>query len=143
MPNVRAILKGDGDSVVSVGAKATVLEAARLMAEKHVGAVVVTEGGRVTGIFTERDLLNRVVAQRLLPEATRVEEVMTAPVACCSPDTTRAECIAFMRRRRIRHLPVVEDGRLAGIVSIRDILEDVTAEQEETILHLHEYMHGW
>lgn len=142
MPTVRTILQEHGDGMVVVDVRATVQDAARLMAEKHVGAVVVTRGGKVAGIFTERDLLTRVVAPERVPRETSVESVMTTPVACCQPDTTRAQCRAIMRSKRIRHLPVVESDRLLGMVSIRDILEDVAAEQEQEIRHLYEYMHG-
>ncbi len=142
MPTVRALLQDHRRPVASIDARGTVLEAARLMNEQHVGAVVVTRGEKVVGIFTERDVLTRVVAARRDPATTLVEQVMTAPVACCGMDTTRAECRAAMRAKKIRHLPVVENGRLMGMVSVRDILEDENAEQEETIRYLYEYMHG-
>lgn len=142
MPTVRTILSEKRQTVASVDSQATVLDAARIMAQQRVGAVVVLRGSTVVGIFTERDLLNRVVAQQLDPATTQVESVMTTPVACCGLNSTRAECRAFMRSRGIRHLPVVEEGRLLGMISIRDILEDVTAEQEQTIQHLFEYMSG-
>ncbi len=142
MPTVRAILSEKHQDVASVESRATVLDAARIMAQRRVGAVVVLRGNTVVGIFTERDLLTRVVAQQRDPATTVVESVMTSPVACCGLNSTRAECRAFMRSRGIRHLPVVEEGRLLGMISIRDILEDVTAEQEQTIQHLYEYMYG-
>jgi CBS domain-containing protein len=142
MPTVRAILSEKHPDVASVDSRATVLDAARIMAERRVGAVVVLRRSSVVGIFTERDVLNRVVAQQKDPASTVVEDVMTSPVACCGPDSTRAECRAFMRSRGVRHLPVVEEGRLLGMISIRDILEDVAAEQEQTIQHLYEYMYG-
>jgi CBS domain-containing protein len=142
MPNVRAILQEHQHQPALVEHTAAVLAAAEVMSHRHVGAVVVTNGDKVVGIFTERDLLNRVVARSLDPAKTRVDSVMTTPVHCCTPDTTRVECTAVMRSRNIRHLPVVEHGRMVGMVSIRDILEDVTAEQEQTIQSLYEYLHG-
>lgn len=142
MPNVRAILNDHYKPVASVDVDSTVAEAARIMSEQHVGAVVVTKGDKVVGIFSERDVLNRVVARHLDPGATRVDDVMSTPVACCSLETTRSECTAVMRAKRIRHLPVVDGGRLVGMISIRDILEDVNAEQEQTIQHLYEYLYG-
>ncbi len=142
MPSVDHILTKKGREVVRIDQDATVLEAARLMNERHIGALVVTRSDKVVGIFTERDVLNRIVAKQRNPAETRVQEVMTAPVACCASSTTRAECRAVMKNRRIRHLPVVDDGRLMGMVSIGDILEDEGAEQEETIRYLYEYMHG-
>lgn len=140
MQTVRKILEHKGREVVSIDGEAKVIDAARLMNERHIGALVVIQGEKVVGIFTERDILNRVVAQRRDAAATTVHQVMTSPVACCSPDTGRAECRSVMRNRRIRHLPVVEDERLVGIVSIGDILEDEGAEQQETIRYLYEYM---
>lgn len=116
------------------------LDAARLMSERHIGALVVTRAGKVIGIFTERDILNRVVGQQRDPAQTAVRDVMTSPVACCTSQTSRAECRSVMRNRRVRHLPVVDDERLVGIVSIGDILEDEGAEQRETIRYLYEYL---
>ncbi len=141
MPTVDSILQRKGRHVYSIGHDATVLEAARRMNEHRIGALVVVRDGKVVGIFTERDVLNRVVAAQLDPATTRVEQVMSAPVACCTPATTRAECRHVMRQRRIRHLPVVEGDRLIGIVSIGDIVEDEGAEQQETIRYLYEYMY--
>ena len=142
MSSVQNILERKAAHVISVGCDASVLEAAQLMRDQRVGALVVTQGRNVIGIFTERDILCRVVASRRDPVTTQVREVMTAPVACCTPETSRAECRAVMRGRRIRHLPVVKDERLVGIVSIGDILEVTEAEQAETIQYLHEYLYG-
>ena len=140
MVTVKDILENKGRQVVSIDHQASVLDAARLMNEHRIGALVVTRGEKVVGIFTERDILNRVVAQRRDPAQTAVHEVMTTPVACCAPQTPRNECRSVMRRRRIRHLPVVENEQLAGIISIGDILEDEGAEQQQTIRYLYEYM---
>jgi CBS domain-containing protein len=140
MVTVREILDKKGHDVVSIDCEAKVLDAARLMSERHLGALVVVHGEKVIGIFTERDILNRIVGQARDPAATAIREVMTAPVACCSSKSPRAECRAVMRRNRIRHLPVVDDDRLVGIISIGDILEDESAEQSETIRYLYEYM---
>jgi CBS domain-containing protein len=140
MQIVRTILEKKGSEVVSIDGDASVLDAARLMNDRHIGALVVLRGEKVVGIFTERDVLDRVVARRRDPAATPVNEVMSSPVACCSPETARPECRSVMRNRRIRHLPVVEDERLVGIISIGDILEDEGAEQQQTIRYLYEYM---
>ncbi len=142
MPTVEAILERKGRQVHSISHDATVLEAARRMNEHRIGALVVVREGKVVGIFTERDVLNRVVAAQRDPATTRVDEVMSSPVACCSPQTTRAECRHVMRERRIRHLPVVDDdGKLVGIISIGDINADEGAEQQQTIRYLYEYMY--
>ncbi|MBU0639955.1 MAG: CBS domain-containing protein [Planctomycetes bacterium] len=142
MPTVEQVLNAKQRRVLSIAERATVVEAAQLMNAEHVGALVVVQGEKVVGIFTERDILNRVVARKADPSATLVKDVMTAPVACCSLQTKRSECRAVMRNRRIRHLPVVEGERLVGIISIGDILEVEGAEQEETIRYLYEYLHG-
>lgn len=141
MPTVQHILEKKGNEVVRVRDDANVLEAAQAMNARHIGALVVVRGEKVIGIFTERDVLNRVVALQRDPAATIVSEVMSSPVTVCSPETTRQECRAVMKNRRVRHLPVVDEGTLVGIVSIGDILEDEGAEQAETIRSLYEYMH--
>lgn len=140
MGTVQKIIEKKGAEVFSIGVDAKVLDAAKVMNERHIGALVVVREGKVVGIFTERDVLNRIVAQQRDPATTVVSDVMTAPVACVSPDTSRAQCRSVMRSRRIRHLPVVDADRLVGIVSIGDILEDEGAAQEQTIRHLYEYM---
>ncbi len=142
MHTVEQILDKKGSTVTSIDAEATVLDAAKRMNEHRIGALVVTRGEKVVGIFTERDILNRVVAAGRSPTETQVVDVMTAPIACCRRDTTVAECRSVMRGKRIRHLPVVEDDRLLGIISIGDIIEDQNEENEETIQYLHEYLYG-
>jgi CBS domain-containing protein len=143
MPRVQEILERKGPHVWTIGPTATVLEAAQAMNEHRVGALVVVEGGRVVGIFTERDVLMRVVAGRKDPAATTVAEVMTAEVVCCSPETTADEARGAMRDRRIRHLPVAgADGRLLGLISIGDLNAQLQAAQEQTLFLLTEYIHG-
>ena len=112
------------------------------MNERHIGALVVTRREKVIGIFTERDILNRVIAVRSSPDEIAVRDVMTTPVACCRPSTKEGECRSVMRKKRIRHLPVVEDESLVGIISIGDIIEDESAEKDDTIHYLHEYLYG-
>ena len=142
MHKVKHILDHKSRAVSTIDADATVLDAARVMNQRHIGALVVAQGEKITGIFTERDILNRVVAAQRSPAETVVKDVMTAPVACCRRETTEAECRAVMRRKRIRHLPVVEGDRLVGLISIGDIIEDENVEKEETIHYLHEYLYG-
>ena len=128
--------------VATIDPDASVFDAATLMNERHIGALVVTRREKVVGIFTERDILNRVIAVRSSPDEIVVRDVMTTPVACCRPSTKEAECRSVMRKKRIRHLPVVEDESLVGIVSIGDVIEDENAEKDETIHYLHEYLYG-
>ncbi|RMF84791.1 MAG: CBS domain-containing protein [Planctomycetota bacterium] len=142
MPTAQTLLDRKGTDVATVDQDATVLEAAQIMNERRVGALVCTAGERVVGIFTERDILRRVVAENRPPANTRVGDVMTTPMACCKRTTSLAACRALMTKKRIRHLPVVEDGVLHGIISSGDILASEVADQQDTIEYLHEYLYG-
>ena len=142
MPTVQSILDKKGSHVTTVGHDQSVLEAASLMNEKRIGAVVVLEGDKVVGIFTERDILSRVVAAGHKPEHVRVKEVMTSPMACCHRGTRLAEAKGVMTQQRVRHLPVVEDGKLHGMISSGDIMASESADQQATIEYLHEYLYG-
>jgi CBS domain-containing protein len=143
MAQVRDILERKGSHVLTIGPAASVLQSALLMNEHRVGALVVVEGGRVAGMFTERDVLMRVVGERRDPEATSVGEVMTSAVVCCSPETNLDEARGAMRDRRIRHMPVADaEGRLLGLISIGDLNAQLQAAQEQTVFLLHEYIQG-
>ena len=143
MSQVREILHHKGSQVWTIHLKATVLEAASLMNKHKIGALVVTNEGQVLGMFTERDILQRVVAKQLDPLKTKVVDVMTTEVVCCTPDTKLDEARGAMKTRRIRHLPVIgEDRKLLGLVSIGDLNAQAQAENELTIFLLDEYIHG-
>jgi CBS domain-containing protein len=143
MGQVREILERKGSDVRTIGPSASVLQAALLMNEHHIGGLVVTDAGRVIGMMTERDLLQRVVAASRDPAGTAVAEVMTTEVVCCSPETTIEEARGAMRDRRIRHLPVMgEDGRLLGLISIGDLNAQLQAAQEQTLFLMTEYIQG-
>lgn len=142
MPTAQTILERKGSEVATIDHGATVLDAAKLMNERRIGALVVTTGDRVIGIFTERDMLIRIVAVGKSPETTVVGDVMTAPMACARRDTKLSECRSVMTAKRIRHLPVVEEGKLYGMISSGDILASEVQEQQATIEYLHEYLHG-
>jgi len=143
MATVADILAVKGSHVLRIGRSATVLDAALVMNEHKVGALVVSDDGHVAGMFTERDVLRRVVGERRDPADTRVEEVMTAEVVCCQRNTTLEEARAAMKNRRIRHLPVVEgDGKVVGMVSIGDLNAQQATVHEQTIHMLHEYLYG-
>lgn len=142
MPNAQSVLERKGPDVATVDRHAHVLDAARIMNQKRIGAVVVTEGPRVVGIFTERDILNRVVAAGREPNATKVGDVMTSPMAVCRRDTSVGECKAIMSQKRIRHLPVVEEGKLYGLISTGDIMATEVDDQQATIEYLQEYLYG-
>jgi CBS domain-containing protein len=143
MSTVREILARKGSHVHTIGTHATVLDAACLMNEHHIGALVVVEGGAVIGIFTERDVLRRVVGPQKDPSRTLVGEAMTTEVACCTPETTIEEARVAMKERRVRHLPLVDDqGRLAGLISIGDLNAHDAFSHEQTIYLLQEYIYG-
>jgi CBS domain-containing protein len=139
MARVRDILEHKGASVVTCGPADTALQAARVMNERGIGAVVVVDGGRVAGIFTERDVMRRVVAEGRDAGTTAVRDVMTQPVISCTPDTRVDECRAIVTARRIRHLPVVQDEALAGIITSGDILAHQLREQQEAL----DYLSSW
>jgi CBS domain-containing protein len=143
MATVREILARKGGQVFTTGKGTTVLEAALLMNEHKIGALVVLEGGQVAGMFTERDVLQRVVGQRRDPATTTVGEVMSTEVVCCTAETTLEEARGAMKNRRIRHLPLVDgEGRLQGLVSIGDLNAYEASNQEQTIYLLQEYLYG-
>jgi CBS domain-containing protein len=143
MATVQDILAVKGGHVQSIGPEATVLDAALLMNEHKIGSLLVLDGGRLVGIITERDLLQRVVAERRDPAALAVCDVMTPELVCAQPDTTLDEARGVMKNRRIRHMPVVgDDGRLRGLVSIGDLNAHAARDQEVTIHVLSEYIYG-
>ncbi len=141
MPSVRDVLARKGSESITISAAASVLEAARLMNDRGIGGVLVTEEGRLVGIFTERDILRRVVAEQRDPANTSVREVMTTSVVTCRPDTSLEECGAIMTTRRVRHLPVVDVDGVGGVVTIGDLLAFQTAEQQMTIEELNKYIY--
>ena len=142
MPTVQVVLTKKGGQVVTVGVEDSVLRAAALMNDRGIGGVVVLDGDRVAGIFTERDILRRVVAVGRDPATTMVREVMTAPVAFCRRETTLNECRSVMTEKRIRHLPVVDEHGVCGIVTIGDLMAHEAGEHEATIQYLNEYIFG-
>jgi CBS domain-containing protein len=139
MSNVANLLKSKGCQVVTIEPEASVLQAARLMNMHHIGSLVVVEEGRPLGMFTERDVLTRVVAAERSPSGTRVREVMTTRVLTCTPDTSLDAVRHTIRSDRVRHIPVVEDGKLCGMVSIGDLNTAEVKVLAETISYLEQY----
>ncbi|MDZ7728177.1 MAG: CBS domain-containing protein [Dehalococcoidia bacterium] len=139
---VREVLADKGSQVHTVPVGGTVRDAVHEMNAAGVGALVVVQLGDVAGIFTERDVLKRVVDAGLDPEFTRVAEVMSAPVRMIRPETRVSDAMDAMTRSRIRHLPVVRDGQLAGIISIGDLLRWVTQYQQADLAQMAEYITG-
>lgn len=141
MSDVAKVLEGKGSEVLTIDAEATVFEAIKRMVGANVGALLVTERGRVVGIVTERDYLRRVTLEGRTEEETLVREIMTSSLVYVTPETSVEECMAVMTERRIRHLPVLAEGRdLVGIVSIGDVVKFKSAEQDFQIKFLTEYI---
>lgn len=141
MSDVAKLLEGKGSEVLTIDVGATVFEAIKRMVEANVGALLVTDGGRVAGIVTERDYLRRVTLEGRTAEQTLVHEIMTSPLVYVTPETSVEECMAVMTERRIRHLPVFAEGRdLVGVVSIGDVVKFKSAEQDFQIKFLTEYI---
>ena len=143
MPTVADIISRKGSTVHTISPAATVLEATNKMNQHKLGALVVANDGQVVGMFTERDVLRRVIGERRDPENTRIAEVMTGDVICCSPSTDMDEVSQIMQQRRIRHVPVCDErGNLRGLISIGDVNAYHVMHQEATIEYLNEYIYG-
>jgi CBS domain-containing protein len=140
MKTVRQLLQAKGREVHSVAPDARVFDALKLMAERNVGALVVLEGTRLAGIFSERDYARKVILLGKSSHDIPVREIMTAKVITVNPGQSVEECMALMTEKRIRHLPVTEGERLVGMLSIGDLVKEVIAEQEQTIKQLESYI---
>jgi CBS domain-containing protein len=143
MATVAQILEGKSDrTVFTVPASASVYDAIKMMADKHIGAVIVTEGDEIVGIMTERDYARKVVLMDRASKQTPVRDIMTTQVRYVRPDQTTDECMALMTDKRMRHLPVIDGGRLAGMISIGDLVKHIMSEQQFTIQQLEYYIRG-
>jgi len=142
MGRVAEILTHKGREVHTIEHEATAFAALEQMVGKNVGALVVTLGEATVGIFTERDFLRRVVLRGRDPKTTRVREVMTERLICADPERPVEDCMAIMTQERIRHLLVLEGGKLAGIVSIGDLVKHLSAERHVEIRYLTDYIPG-
>ena len=142
MYTVRQLLQEKGNDVWSIGPHATVYEALKLMADKNIGALLVMDKNKVVGIFTERDYARKVVLQGRSSKTTAVGELETVDVLYVNPDDSIENCMAIMTEKRLRHLPVMEKGKLVGLVSIGDIVKAVISDREFTIRELERYITG-
>ncbi len=140
MATVLDILGRKGGDVVTMAPDDSVLDAARTMNERGIGSVVVLKGSEVAGIFTERDILRRVVAEEKDPAATKLSDVMTSPVIACRPEARLEECAALFTEKRVRHLPVADEEGLKGMITSGDILAHQIKEHEDTIEFLNSYV---
>jgi CBS domain-containing protein len=134
------ILEDKGREVFAIDADASVFEAVQQMVELNAGSLLVTESGEITGIVTERDYLRRVALHELDDRETLVREIMSSPLIVVTPETTVDECMALMTDRRIRHLPVVDDGNVVGVVSIGDLVKFKSQQQSFEIQYLTQYI---
>ena len=142
MKTVRNLLNEKGAQVWSAAPGTPVFEALRLMAEKDIGALVVLEGDKIAGIFTERDYARKIALLGKASRNTPIAETMTTPVITVGPKQSVLECLAVMSRQRIRYLPVVEQGRVAGMISIGDVLNAIIADQEDALQRLERAARG-
>jgi CBS domain-containing protein len=133
---VRHILETKGNDIWTIGPDETVFEALRLMAEKRVGALLVTQNDQLIGILSERDYARKVILEGKTSRGTLVSEIMTAEVVTVHPSQTVHECMELMTNKRIRHLPVVLDEKIMGVVSIGDVIRVIMYEQREKIKNL-------
>lgn len=139
---VSAVLQKKGDWVITIHPGATVFETIGRMVEHNVGAICVVQSGELLGIFTERDYLRRIALQGRTSKTTEVQEVMTRDVVCATPEHTVDECMAMMTEQKCRHLPVLREGHLAGIISIGDCVKARLETTEARVDELHDFIRG-
>jgi CBS domain-containing protein len=141
MKSLKQLLEAKGRDVYTIGPDARVFDALKLMADKSVGALIVTEGGRIAGVISERDYARKVILLGKSSHELQVRDIMTSKVITVHPGQSVEECMALMTEKRIRHLPVTEGERLIGVLSIGDLVKEVIAEQQRTIEQLESYIH--
>ena len=142
MTTIAQLLNAKGDQIWSVEPKATIFEALEIMSEKEIGALLVMEDGKLMGIFSERDYARKVILKGKSSKETPVGELMTKKVFYIGSQKTINDCMAMMTAKRIRHVPVIEDNQVMGIVTIGDVVNQIISEQEVTINHLENYITG-
>lgn len=142
MGRVSDILRAKGSQIFSIRSDASVYEAVKEMVGQNVGSLLVLDSDGVKGIITERDYLREIVLQGRTSKTTQVREIMTSEIVVVESNRSIEECMAIMSERRIRHLPVVDDGSLAGLVSIGDLVKQIANDREVEIRYLTEYITG-
>jgi CBS domain-containing protein len=142
MMTARQLLERKGKDIWSIAPQDSVLDAIGLMADKGVGALLVLDGGDLVGILSERDYARKVILKGRSSKNTPVSEIMTTKVLYVPPERSLDECMALMTEKRIRHLPVMEEGRLVGIFSVGDVIKAIVSEQEFIIEQLESYIKG-
>ena len=142
MKLVKHLLDSKGHDIISVASDLSVFDAIKLMADRSVGSLIVIDGEELSGIVTERDYARKVIIKGRSSESTRVSEIMSIDVLTTSSSETVNQCMELMTERRIRHLPVVEDNRVIGMISIGDLVQAIIADQQEAIEQLESYISG-
>jgi CBS domain-containing protein len=142
MKTVRQVLRAKGSDVWAIHPDATVLDALQLLAEKDIGALMVLKDNFLTGIFSERDYARKVILKGKHSKDTSIREVMSENPICVSPDQSIETCMTLMTENHVRHLPVVEDGRHLGLISIGDVVKAIISDQQGTIVDLENYITG-
>ena len=142
MLRVRQLLAAKGHDVWSIDAEEPVLEAIQIMADRHVGALPVLRGGELAGIISERDYARKVILLGRSSAETPVWQIMSSPAITVTPEETVQRCMEVMTERRIRHLPVVDSGRMVGMISIGDCVRAVIEDQKDTIQQLERFISG-
>lgn len=142
MESVRQLLESKGREVWSISPDATVYDAVKMMAEKQVGALAVTQGEELVGVFSERDYARKVTLEGRSSRDTTVGDIMTRRVCYAQLDQQVDECMAIMTEKRVRHMPVMEGDRLVGMISVGDLVKSVISEQKFVIEQLENYIHG-
>ncbi len=144
MKRVKEIIKnkGKGSEIFSIRPDATVYNAIHLLAEKEIGALLVMDGSKLVGIFSERDYARQIILKGRSSEKTKVSEIMTTKIIHTDPDHDSGQCMTLMTENHIRHLPVMEDSTVIGVISIGDLIRSIIAEQHSTIADLEKYISG-
>ena len=142
MKTVRDILETKGRDVWSISPEVTVFDALKMMADKNVGALVILDGEKVSGILSERDYARKVILHGRSSKELKVKEIMSSKVYWITPEQNIEDCMTLFTNKRVRHLPVLDKGELRGIISIGDVVKTIIADQESTIKHLENYITG-
>ena len=142
MRKVADILRRKGQNVISIDAETSVLDALRLMADKNIGSVVITENGNYMGLVTERDYARKVVLMGRSSDHTTVGDIMSTDLPLIAPDDSIEKCMHLMSEGNVRYLPVFDDGSQIGIISINDVVTETILSHEQTIEHLQSYIHS-
>ena len=142
MKTIKQLLENKGSKILSIDPNSSVFDAIKSMANHHIGSLIVMQNGRLVGIITERDYSRNVVLKGKSSVNTAVKDIMTKNVLCTKPEQTVEEAMALMTDKRVRHLPVIENGDVLGIISIGDLVKTIISEQKHIIEQLEHYING-